>query len=276
MQGLVFFHIPNTIPFTGAKISTHKQKNPNTHISPWIKHRTLWIGAWCLKPTQIWFICVMHVCSKHFINTTEECRKYVNLFRRVGLYVKYGEKDHIHDCYKNNTHLHYYKINMRNSKQNASKVSGEFQSILYHLWTKDISSLWTARAIVFEKQSYSYSLYAPSTWKLGVHLYVHICPGKPNPHIPNHPNIPQISWKDPLQCFFSSMSRSYVFSSLQFLTETSYRSYPSYACFMSHPSHPPWYLTQLTETTWQTLQTLQCCIRSGWETCENYFIPTKE
>ena len=61
----------------------------------------------------------MYVCSKQFTNTTEECRKYVNLFRRVGFYVKYGEKDHIHDCYKNNTHLHYYEINMRNSKQTA-------------------------------------------------------------------------------------------------------------------------------------------------------------
>jgi hypothetical protein len=41
MQGLVIFHIPNTIPFTRVKISTHKQKNPNTNISPGIKHRTL-------------------------------------------------------------------------------------------------------------------------------------------------------------------------------------------------------------------------------------------
>jgi len=75
----------------------------------------------------------MYVCSTHFTNTTEECKKYVNLFRRVGFYMKYVEKDHIHDCYKNNTHLHYYEINTRNSKQNASKVQGEFQSILCHL-----------------------------------------------------------------------------------------------------------------------------------------------
>lgn len=57
----------------------------------------------------------MYVCSTHFTNTTEERKKYVNLFRRVGFYVKYGEKDHIHDYYKNNTHLLYYEINVCNT-----------------------------------------------------------------------------------------------------------------------------------------------------------------
>jgi hypothetical protein len=111
-----------------------------------------------LKTNTIRFICVMYVCSKHFTNTKEECRRYVNLFRKVAFYVKYGEKDHIHDCY------------IGNCKQNASKAPGEFQSLFYHLCMTDISSLGAAWATVPEKQTVIKFLpIFPIYMELGVH-----------------------------------------------------------------------------------------------------------
>jgi len=61
-------------------------------------------------------------------------------------------------------------------KKNASKVPGEFQTILYHLWIKDISSLGTAWATVLEKQTVIQSLTICPIYFIYVFIYAQVRP----------------------------------------------------------------------------------------------------